>query len=442
MLLKSIKRIPYSTVYQLFIKYFLGTLVLSFLLMGCASQSFKPTAKLLNQEFKTPSYRPQHTGFFVLDVENNEALYNYNGDSYFIPASTTKLVTLYSALQLIDEQIPSLKYAENENGITILGTGDPTWLHPFFKNKAPLHFLKKYDSITLITQNYQEGKFGPGWAWEDYPYYFSPEKSALPLYGNVVRIIPKDSPEVSPRIMTPFVNQAENRSPREWKENNFFYNATSKDTLEIPFITSDSLTAHLLSEEIKIPIKTTQEIPKVSWKLLPSISRDSILKQMLLESDNFLAEQLMLNASSTLSDTLSFRNVRDYMLEMHLNDLKNEPRWVDGSGLSRYNLFTPRSLVTVLTKLHKETPSTLLYSLLPKWDSNGTIKDANPVTSEALPIYAKSGSMGNVYNLCGFVKTKSGRLLAFSYMNNHFRVPSSQIRAQIYQALTLLHSNN
>ena len=33
------------------------------------------------------------------------------------------------------------------------------------------------------------------------------------------------------------------------------------------------------------------------------------------------------------------------MLENQLKDIKQQPRWVDGSGLSRYNLFSPMSFV-------------------------------------------------------------------------------------------------
>ncbi len=141
--------------------------------------------------------------------------------------------------------------------------------------------------------------------------------------------------------------------------------------------------------------------------------------------------------TSTLSDTLSFDIAKDYVLEKYLSDLKQEPRWVDGSGLSRYNLFTPESMVSLLHKLYSELDRQRLFTILPAWDSNGTIKSLNSTTNHF--IFAKSGSMGNIYNLCGYLKTKSGKTFIFSFMNNHFRIPFKEVRIQIEKTLKLIH---
>jgi D-alanyl-D-alanine carboxypeptidase/D-alanyl-D-alanine-endopeptidase (penicillin-binding protein 4) len=92
-------------------------------------------------------------------------------------------------------------------------------------------------------------------------------------------------------------------------------------------------------------------------------------------------------------------------------------------------------MVQVLQKLHSETDSLHLFSLMPRWNRDGTISE-DEIASASSFIYAKSGSMGNVYNLCGYLKTKSGKLLVFSFMNNHFRRPSSEIRRDIYKILS------
>ncbi len=184
----------------------------------------------------------------------------------------------------------------------------------------------------------------------------------------------------------------------------------------------------------------TQHYPEGEKQTLYGIETDSIYKRMLLKSDNFLAEQLLLAASGMVSDTLSTQNAIDYMLDNHFKDLKQQPRWVDGSGLSRYNLFTPRSFVQILHKMYDEIPEERLFGIFPMWGPDNTVEQWEDPTTEPF-LFAKSGSVGNNYNLSGYIKTISGKLLIFSFMNNHFRVPSKEVRQTMYATLKSLHEN-
>jgi D-alanyl-D-alanine carboxypeptidase/D-alanyl-D-alanine-endopeptidase (penicillin-binding protein 4) len=151
---------------------------------------------------------------------------------------------------------------------------------------------------------------------------------------------------------------------------------------------------------------------------------------MMHESDNLIAEQLLLIASAVLTDTLSSTLARDYILDTYLADLPQKPRWVDGSGLSRYNLFTPASMIYVLEKLYKEVPQTRLFTLFPAGGQSGTLEDWYAGNTEPY-VYAKSGTLGNTYCLSGYLKTTSGKVLLFSFMNNHFMEPTSSIKKKI-----------
>src|SRR5690606_10927278 len=123
-------------------------------------------------------------------------------------------------------------------------------------------------------------------------------------------------------------------------------------------------------------------------------------KRMMHESDNFLAEQLLILVSSTLSDTLSSALAREHIMNTYLTELRQPPRWVDGSGLSRYNLFTPESMVYILDAMYREIPRERLLDLFPAGGVSGTLKDRFGGDGQPY-IFAKSGALGNTYNLSG-----------------------------------------
>lgn len=406
-----------------------------FLLSSCSS-----IKKTLNSKFESDHLQNSFHGLVFIDSKNQKEIYNHNGDKYFTPASNTKIVTFYAGLKLLPKNIPTLKYIVANDTVFVEGVGDPSWLHPYFKDSTAINWLKHQKTIALYTGNHNESRYGPGWAWEDYDTYFSPEKSTIPLYGNVVTISNTESLNVSSEIFKNQTTIKDTTIKREEFHNQFYLSPTEKDTLEVPFMTSDSLTKQLLETAVGKEIILTSHFPEGEKQTLYGIETDSIYKRMLFKSDNFLAEQLLLAASATLSDTLSTKNAIDFMLENHLKDLKQQPRWVDGSGLSRYNLFTPQSFVQILQKLYDETPEERLFSIFPMWGPDSTVEQWEDPTTEPF-LFAKSGSVGNNYNLSGYVKTKSGKLLIFSFMNNHFRVSPSEIRANMYATLKLLYEN-
>ncbi|KQC28711.1 D-alanyl-D-alanine carboxypeptidase [Flagellimonas eckloniae] len=412
------------------------TLTSFFLLLGCSSSRVTKYSTLLQNEPLNNSFH----GLVVLDTERDEVIYNTNGDRYFTPASNLKIVTFFTGLVLLPKNIPSLKYHVQNDTLFAEGTGDPSALHPYFEDSTAINFLNSFKNVSLYLKNSAEDKYGPGWAWEDYDTYFSPEKSTFPLYGNVVTISKPDSLNVSPSFFKENVILIEESKQRDEFINHFFISPSEKDTLEVPFITSDLLTKHLLENNLKKNISLIDSFPAGDKKILYGIETDSIYKLMLHKSDNFLAEQLLMAASSMLSDTLSTKTVITHMLENDLADLEHQPRWVDGSGLSRYNLFTPKSFVQILQKIYTKVPGKRLFQLFPSWGALGTItKWENPNTKPY--IFAKSGYVGNNYNLSGYLKTKSGKLLIFSFMNNHFTIPTSQIRLEIATVLKDLHEN-
>ncbi|MAU26773.1 MAG: D-alanyl-D-alanine carboxypeptidase [Muricauda sp.] len=401
------------------------------MVMGaCAPAKHLKIKKQLDVNLSQTLFENHFLGLLVIDPETNDTLYVQNSKKYFIPASNTKIFTLFTALKLLPEHVPSLKYLGINDTLYVEGTGDPSALHPYFNDSTALNFLKGHQHIALFLNNFQDDRFGPGWAWGDYQWYYSPERSPLPLYGNVVTVYKADSLVVSPSYFADKLIALDYRLQREENENVFYFDPARKDTVEIPFRVDSTLTRHLLEEALQKKLTVVNKMPEGEKQVLFGMSRDSLCRRMMLESDNFLAEQLLVMASSTLSDTLFSQKARAFVLDSLLTDLKQPPRWVDGSGLSRYNLFTPESMVQVLHHLYKEMDRDRLFGFFPAGGVSGTLEnwyatDGNPY------IYAKTGSLGNNHNLSGYLITKSGKVLIFSFMNNHFRLPSAEVKKQM-----------
>ena len=167
---------------------------------------------------------------------------------------------------------------------------------------------------------------------------------------------------------------------------------------------------------------------KKDIKVIHSQPTDSLLKPMMHRSDNFFAEQSLLMVSNAKLGVMSDEKIIDTLLKTDLSDLPQKPRWADGSGLSRYNLFTPQDFVTILTKMKNEFGMTRIKTILPT-GGEGTISSYYKTDSGF--IYAKTGTLSGVVALSGFLYTKKNKLLVFSVLVNNHRASATDVRRAV-----------
>ncbi len=416
------------------------TIVFFSLQWACGGSNIRRLERTVEKNLKSARPAHHHLGFLVYDPITKDTLIRKAAEHFFVPASNVKIFTLYSALKLVPEKMPVLKYSMRGDTLYFAGQADPTGLHPHFKDSTAVKFLSRFDFVKYVSGNMATTAFAPGWAWEDYDQSYSPERSGFPLYGNVVSFYPNSAADIIPLDFKDSIVLKEMKFRRKANRNLFYVSPRTLDSIEIPLHVSPRLTTDLLKNILSGNITTAEQMPATTQETLWGIARDSVLIRMMVESDNFLAEQLLLAASASLSDTLESKTAISYVLEQLGTDLKPSPRWVDGSGLSRYNLFTPGTMVFVLNRLYQEFGENYIFNFFPKGGVSGTLKE-DFVGDPDPYIVAKSGSLGNIYCLSGYLKTDSGRLLIFSYMNNHFTMERQQLKEEMALIFKLIRDN-
>jgi D-alanyl-D-alanine carboxypeptidase/D-alanyl-D-alanine-endopeptidase (penicillin-binding protein 4) len=109
----------------------------------------------------------------------------------------------------------------------------------------------------------------------------------------------------------------------------------------------------------------------------------------------------------------------DYATDTLFHQLgMGELRYRDGSGLSRYNLVQPRQFSLLLAGLYRRLGWERITDLFPAGGESGTLKRRFDNKSRTY-VWAKTGSLSGVMCVSGYLRCRSGRLLAFSFLHNN-----------------------
>jgi D-alanyl-D-alanine carboxypeptidase/D-alanyl-D-alanine-endopeptidase (penicillin-binding protein 4) len=388
-----------------------------------------------------------YTGFELYDQEKNKVIYEYNSNKHSVPASNTKLFTFYAALHLLGDSIPGMKYIIKGDSLIFWGTGDPSMLHSEIRSAKVYDFLKNSDKKLF----YSAGSYSPSFYREGQTSY-NPEITAMPVAENQVTVYAgadlklRISPALfndSLRLDTAFHPQTFTVR-RSGSGNTFIYPdmpVPAGYSRKIGLRTSPELTVSLLKDTLHKEIGFVKRPLPASAKIVYSIPSDTLYKKMLLPSDNYIAEQLLVLCSSTLPGPLNTDSIISYSIKNYMSDLPDEIRWNDGSGLSRYNLFTPRSIVKLLTNINEKIGSQdRLHELLPAGGVNGTLRNAYKTDNGQPFVWAKTGTLSNVHIQGGYLVTRKGKKLIYSFMNNNFLRPTADIRSEMGRIITEIHN--
>lgn len=377
-------------------------------------------------------------GFLLVDPSKEQSIFEQYADKHMTPGSTTKLFTIYGAMEYLPEVLPAMEYVVKGDSLIFWSTGYPLTLHPDHPDSTVVNFLSQTDKkLYYWPRPVEDSRFGPGWGWDDYPYYFGSEKSVFPIYGNSVQFILDNknktyrmTPEYSGfqvHVDSLYAEKSSVTRDEFWNEFKIQY-ATNfdVDTITRAFRTSDALFTELLSYAIDKPIQRFEmDSRPESFDTFQGVAADSLYQWTLQDSDNLFAEQIMLMISGQQSDTLSIEQAIEMLKAsppFNSLDESSDLVWRDGSGLSRYNMFKPSELQKLLSLFDTNR----LKAFLPQGETSGTLKDwYGP------HVYAKTGTLSNNHALVGYIQTDKGKTLQFVLIANHYTASTSTIRQSI-----------
>ena len=369
----------------------------------------------------------------IKQLNKDKKIRGININTFMTPASNTKILTVFGSISAGDT-IPSIKYKISNDTLRISSTGYPFIAHPKYDDEDLEKFINSFNHIVYHKPIIDLTKYGPAWAWDDFKYYFQAERSEMPIYGNVIQIVKlsNDSIEVSPDIFKMTLNmEQKEKVSRDNKENNFFINPSLiklGDTIYHPFITSRKNTINLLKKYFNTSVSFDEEGLK-NHKTWNSNVKAKIYSAVLKDSDNLISESLAANISLRYNDTISVEKG----LKKTLNNLDdNKIQLYDGSGLSRYNLIQPSSIVSSLEKINYYYDFEKIKEIFP---TNYIITDTEPF------VWGKTGTLKNNHNYSGYLTTDKGKLYVFSIMINHFTEDLDKIKNAIVDFLIFLKTS-
>jgi D-alanyl-D-alanine carboxypeptidase/D-alanyl-D-alanine-endopeptidase (penicillin-binding protein 4) len=161
------------------------------------------------------------------------------------------------------------------------------------------------------------------------------------------------------------------------------------------------------------------------------------VEAILEPSQNWMTEQLVHTLGAELGEEGSwsegFRIEQEFFVEVVGVD-SLDFAYRDGSGLSAYNLVTPRGMVRIFEFMRSSRHGDLFrHALAEPGEEGSTLQGRIPGLEGR--VFAKTGTISNVNSLSGYMVTAGGRELIFSVLTNGSGLPSGVVRDGIDQVV-------
>lgn len=434
---------------------------------------------------EAPEWNGASVGISVIALETGEIVYQHDADKYFTPASTQKLFTTAAALSMLGPNyvMRTALYldgkiklnGEFEGNIIVRGGGDPSWSRSF--GRAPETQLDTWadvlDSLgiqsikgTIIGDDdvFDDEEYAPGWSWDDFVYAYAAQVSGLGINDNAVhlnvlplsglldvpsvRVVPPtDYVRVIAALRTVDSSGVTSVEPRrDFRSNTIDLGGTIStktpfDTLR-SHVSVENPTMFFLSQFKDALIRKgirfrgasvdvddwNDQLDYDRYKLVAEVTSPPLSQLISVinhQSHNLGAEMVLKTLGRDVNGEGSFEKGAEVIRQwtQQAGIASNDLTIVDGSGLSRLNLCTPRHLASLLGAMHRGPFFAPFAASLAAPGEVGTLRRRLVGTRAEKVVRAKTGSMNNVSTLAGYVTTRDGEPFAVAIMLGNVVVP-------------------
>ena len=455
---------------------------------------------------KDSSLKNASISFVVKDLDSNVIISEYNPNLSLPSASTMKVVSTAAALDILgsyfkfETKIMYDGYIDSNNvlhgNIYIKGGGDPTLGSKYFKEKYGLfmsswvHEISKLGVDSIAGSVIGDASFfsdeyvASTWSWGDIGNYYGAGVSGLTIYDNTIKFefssgpLARDSTFVdcfypyTPDLIIDNRVKASNTK----KDLAYIYGGPNNPTRTIKGTIPKGQVEYVVKGSIHEPAYVTAfELESALWEYGISVGGNATtIRRMKSLGNDFESERkdIFITKSPTLSQIVYWTNlISNNLYAEHLlkhigvkkygdgsvfsSTLAVTKYWSskgidmtgfymnDGSGLSRSNAITASQLVGILEYMKlKSKYSKSFLSSLPVAGKTGTLRSIGKKTKIAGNLKAKSGTMTRIKSYAGYVKSASGRNLAFAIVINNHNCTSFQIKKKLEIVMVALGNYN
>jgi D-alanyl-D-alanine carboxypeptidase/D-alanyl-D-alanine-endopeptidase (penicillin-binding protein 4) len=439
--------------------------------------------------------------FYAYDLDNKKTIAELNGKTSLPTASTAKLFPTAVAIEMLGKDYrPSTRiYTDGiikdgvlDGNLIIRGGGDISLGSRFFNDQGhEQDFLKIWkDSliklgIKTITGNVicDGSEFGymgipDGWSWGDQGNYYGAGVSGISVYDNTLFYTFKTSSKIgdTSKLVNVFPYYPELNFRNEIigssknGDNSYIYGSPFSSerfgvgTLPINsnhFVVKGSHPnpEHQLALDILIALTEGGIVIKGAEK--------SYLKDH-LSTFNYNSLQLLFTyKGNTVEEIATVTNMKSInlfaegllcLLGYHFSGkgtteegLKQIEQYIslkklslhglylnDGSGLSRSNGISAWHYCQFLASIYGSKNYSIFLKTLPVAGKSGTLSSLCSGQTGQGRIFAKSGTMSRIKSYAGFVKSKSGKNIAFAFVVNNYSCTSSELTHKMEAVLNAL----